>query len=290
MALDSLVRSVCLRVTLQVLFKPSELKLEDENVAIMAESINSLWIQSKGSAAPLESDKYVLNKALTQTFPQMRWLDPRENPLNLIIPAYESLWRVVLSGFLQVTFVKVASAATWRSILAKFLASPTPEARTNPVIGPEASAISADFIVKEALRLYPTVKRVYRKFHMDNETGPVDVQADIEACQRTEALWGADSERFVPSRWINASDEARDSFMAFGSKPFVCPAKHEFGPMIIGILVAALAEFVSSEDWLLKLSESNSDVAQRDLERALNGDKPLVSDRSTYEGIRIIRK
>ena len=78
--------------------------------------------------------------------------------------------------------------------------------------------------------------------------------------------------------------------MAFGSRPFMCPAKPEFGPMIIGILVAALAEFVSSDDWLLKMSEESSDVAQRDLEKALNGEEPLVSDRSTYDGIRIIKK
>ena len=188
------------------------------------------------------------------------------------------------------TFVKAASSPAWRSVLAQFLTNPTTEARTKIVHGPEASAVSVDLIVMEALRLYPTVKCVYRQFHMDNETGPVDVAADIEACQRTEALWGADVERFVPSRWINASDEARKSYMAFGFHPFVCPAKHEFGPMIIGILVAALAENVSSEDRLLKLSEGSSDVAQRDFGKALNWEGSLVSDRMTYEGIRIIRK
>lgn len=290
MALDSLVRSVCLKVILQVLFEPNQLKLDERDISIIAESINSLWIQSKGSAAPVESDKHDLQEALARTIPHMERSNPRNNPLNLIIPAYESLWRVVLSGFLQVTFVKAASAPTWRSVLAQFLANPTTEARTKMAHGTEASAISADLIVKETLRLYPTVKRVYRKFHLDNEPGPVNVAADIEACQRTKALWGADAERFVPSRWISASDEAKKSFMAFGVNPFVCPAKHEFGPMIIVIMVAALAEKVSSENWHLKLSEESSDVAQRDLEKALDGEEPLVSDRSTYEGIRIIKK
>ena len=53
--------------------------------------------------------------------------------------------------------------------------------------------------------------------------------------------------------------------MAFRVYSFMGPAKHEFSSMIIGILVAALAENVSSEGWLLKLSESSSDFAQRDL-------------------------
>ena len=57
--------------------------------------------------------------------------------------------------------------------------------------------------------------------------------------------------------------------------------------MIIGMLVV-LAENVSSEDWLLKLSESSSDFAQRDLEKAPNGEGILVSDRSTHEGIRCV--
>ena len=125
---------------------------------------------------------------------------------------------------------------------------------------------------------------------MDNEAGPVEVAADIEACHWAKALWGSDVERFVPSRWTNASDEAQKSFMAFGFHPFVCPAKQEFGPMVIGTLMAALAENVSSEDWLLKLSEMSSNAAQRELEKALDGEGPLVSDRSTYEGIRIIMK
>lgn len=155
--------------------------------------------------------------------------------------------------------------------------------------GPVLSAVSVDLIVMEELRLYPTVKPVYRHFHVDNEAGPVNVAADIEACQRTEAHWGADAERFVPSRWINASGETRKSYMAFRVHSFMGPAKHQFSSIIIGILVAALAENISSEGWLLKLSESSSDVAQRDLEKAVSREEPLVSNRSTYEGTRIIK-
>lgn len=55
-------------------------------------------------------------------------------------------------------------------------------------------------------------------------------------------------------------------------------------------LVAGFAGHVSSEHWQLKLGESSSGVNQRDLDRALKGEGPLVTDRSTYEGIRIIKK
>ena len=287
--LDSLVRSVCLKIVLHVLFEENGLELEDSSILAMTKVINSLWIQSKGAGQPKEADKKILSQALAKVLPEMKWSSPHENPLNLIIPAYEALWRVVLSGFIQVTFVKGVTPA-FRSVLAEFLKNPTVIAMRKPVSHAEASAISVDDIVRETLRMYPSVKRVYRRFHMDNRSGPEDVAADIETSQRSKALWGADAQRFIPSRWTNASEEARDSYMAFGAKPFVCPAKAEFGPMIIGTLVAAFADHVSPENWDLKLAKGSSEAAQRDFEKALNGEGPLLSDRSTYEGIRIIRK
>ena len=286
--LDSLVRSVCLKVILHVLFDKSALSLDDKSILIITESINSLWIQSKDTKTPKASDKHALREALAQVIPEMMGSDPRKNPLNLIMPAYETLWRVVLSGFLHVTFVRGAPP-TWRSILAQFLANPTTAARKELSREPEILAVSVDQIVKETLRLYPSEKRVYRQFHMDNEPGPKNVAADIEACQRSETLWGGDAQRFVPSRWTNASKEAQESYMAFGVAPFLCPAKGEFGPMMIGILVAAFADGISSENWHLRLGESSSDVAQCNLEKALGGEEPLVSDRKTYDGLRIIR-
>ena len=287
--LDSLVRSVCLKVVLHVLFKQNGLEVEDSSILAMTKAINSLWIQSKGTGTPTEADKNTLKQALAKVLPEMKWSSPKESPVNLIIPAYESLWRVVLSGFLQVTFVKGAEPAL-KLILAQFLANPKVTSLKETVSYTEASAASVDDIVRETLRLHPSVKRVYRQFHLDNGSGPEDVAADIEACQRSEALWGTNAQRFDPSRWTNASDEARNAYMAFGAPPFVCPAKAEFGPTMIGILVAAFVGHISSADWHLKMGESSSEAAQSDFDEALNGEGSLLSDRSTYEGIRIVNR
>lgn len=287
--LDSLVRSVCLKIVLHVLFDRNPLELDNESILTITESINTLWIQSKGKWGPSKVDKSTLRNALKKFFPGWDPSNNRESPLNLIIPSYETLWRVVLAGFLQVTFVRGASP-TWRSTLAHFFANPTIAARKEFVQDSDEFPVSVDHLVKETLRLYPSVKRVNRQLNMDNRPGPEDVAADIEACQRNQALWGADAQRFIPSRWINPSNEARNSFMAFGVFPFVCPAKGEFGPMMVGILVAAFTHHISSEKWHLKSGEGSLDVVQRGLEKALSGEEPLVSDRSTYEGIRIVRK
>lgn len=280
---------MCLKIVLHVLFNLDPLEMDCGNILTITESINTLWIQSKGTGLPVESDKHGLLEALAGILPKWDRSKPHENPLNMIIPAYETLWRVVLSGFVQVTFVKGGSPSL-RYILAHFLANPTVTARKEIGHGPEASAVSVEHIVKEALRLYPSVKRVYRQFHMDNAAEPVDVTADIKAYQRTKAIWGADAERFIPSRWVNTSDGARTTYMNFGVHPFVCPAKAEFGPMMIGILVAAFTDNLSSEDWDLRLGEKSSDAAQCDFDKALSGEQPLESDRSTYEGIRIMKK
>ena len=287
--LDSLVRSVCLKIILHVLFNKNPLELDNKSIVTITESINTLWIQSKGKYLPSEADKDALQKALKKFFPAMDTSNKRESPLNLIIPSYETLWRVVLAGFIQVTFVRGASP-TWTSALERFFATPTIAARKEFVQDPEGSPVSVDHLVKETLRLYPSVKRVQRELHMEDRPEPERVAADIEACQRNQALWGADAQSFVPSRWNTASNEAQSSYMAFGVSPFVCPAKGEFGPMMIGILVAAFTHHVSSEEWQFKSGEGSLDVFQRGLDKALGGEEPLASDRSTYDGIRIVMK
>lgn len=285
-----MVRSVCLKIVLQVLFKKKLSDSDDQTIELITESINTLWIQSKGNKAPSKADKGNLQTALKKIFREWNGKDSRENPLNLIIPSYETLWRVVLSGFLHVNFVKGASP-TWKLALERFLANPTTAARKEEFDqDSEGLSVSVEILVKETLRLYPSVKRVYRVLNIENSPGPEEVRADIEACQRSHAVWGADTQRFVPSRWIDASPEAQESYLAFGGSPFVCPAQREFGPMMIGILVAAFAHHVSSEEWHLKLDEASSDAAQRAFEKALAGEEPLVSDRSTYDGIKMVRK
>ena len=261
--LDSLVRSVCLDVILHVLYKKKDLEwleMDVESISIIAEKINSLWIQSKGKKTPAKSDKHDIEKALAkdkdelqnalaEVIPGWDHEDRSKNPLNLILPAYETLWRVVLSGFLHVTFVE-GGHPELSAILANFLAEPTVAVKNDTVQTEGMRPISVDYIVSEALRLYPSVMRVYRQFQfrMDNKTRSEDVAADVESCQRNKTIWGEEADRYDPSRWNDLSIEARDSYMAFGVKPFLCPAKPVFGPMMIGILVAAFAGQVSSND------------------------------------------
>ena len=294
---------MCLDVILHVLYKKKDLpwlEMDGESISTIAKKINSLWIESKARKTPAKSDKHKVEQALAEikndlqnalanVIPRWDGNDRRENPPNLILRAYETLWRVVLSGFLQVTFVKGVHPG-FRSILAQFLANPTVAAKDKIAHGAEEPEVCVGHIVAEALRLCPSVKRVYRQFRLDNKTGPEDVAADVQSCQRNKTIWGEDADRYDPSRWNDLGDEAKDSYMAFGVKPFLCPAKPVFGPMMIGILVAAFAGQVSTDSWYLALNDSSLGDTQRHYNKALNGEEPLVSDRSTYEGIRMIKK
>ena len=65
--------------------------------------------------------------------------------------------------------------------------------------------------------------------------------------------------------------------MAFGSGKYVCPSKRMVGPMLIGIMVAALAE---------RLRESFELVGEGG-EKFGFGDNLLESGREVYRGLRL---
>ena len=279
--LDSLGQSVTLKISLHVLFDRDPFQLDNELIVEIARSINFLWTESKSTDYPSDADREHLRNALGFIFSDMG-SNARQNPLNLILPAYETLWRVALFCFIEVTF-RQGVKAEWKQVLSDFLADPT-KARFEER-GPRPSAVSAADIVNEALRLYPPTKRVYRKFHMAGKTEPEIVAADIEACHRISAIWGSESWLFKPSRWSRIGNEARNAYMPFGGSTFVCPAKQDFGPRMIGIIVAALAAHITPRDWKLELCVGGPNGGEE-----FSGEEPLVSDRNKYEWIEISRR
>lgn len=73
----------------------------------IAKSINSIWIDSKRSAKviPFE-DRHELHHALRAIRTNLDPMKPRENPLNWLLPSYESLWRVVVRSFIEIKFAR----------------------------------------------------------------------------------------------------------------------------------------------------------------------------------------
>ncbi|KAI0877175.1 cytochrome P450 [Hypoxylon argillaceum] len=216
--LASFVRVVSFGLVLHILFgvEPSEVDLDEARKA--TEAINRLWIQSKNQdCVPSLYDKTILNNALGRLLPEEFLPDDGIRPLDLIMPAYETLWRVVL-----LTFVSMAGKNV----------DPTTEAELQEALHSvphcfcqkNDAEMRALAIAKEGLRLYPPTKRIYRATStIDGESGVV--AADVEACHRNGLVWGTDALQFKPRRFHNwPREEARRSYFPFGVGRHLCPA------------------------------------------------------------------
>ena len=267
-----LVQTLSLKISLYILFDKDPLAVDNRHVSSIAYAINELWEESKHeiSSGHIQSLQESLQEAILGIFPGQS-LAPRDTPMNLIIPAYETLWRVVLRLFLEVSFRNSDAAPGWRQVLHIYLADQTKfRSRLN------AQSVPPSFLVDEALRLYPPTRRLYRTFQLGPNSETTTVSADVEACQREPDVWGSRSFEFLPQRWENVTEEARKTFTPFGGKTFTCPAKQEFGPRIIGVLVAALTEYITEENCDIESEKVKEDIFSRG---------PLSSNRRAYGSI-----
>ncbi|MCJ1481796.1 hypothetical protein MMC06_001955 [Schaereria dolodes] len=274
-----LVQDLVLRISIQILFEIPAVELEHENIKAVASKINRLWVDSKGSkAGDATWESNGLQKSLAGLFSGFK-SRPRRNALDLILPAYETLWRIVLRCFLEVRFRTGQTSGEWRQLFLAYLEDPTkPMLEASRGEGP--TKVSVAFIVNEALRLYPPTRRIYREMQVEAGSQPELVGADIESLQRDPSIWGDDPLSFRPSRWNNMNEERYAAFMPFGSKPYMCPARPDFGPRMIGLLVAVLlAEF--SSGWVLHAEE------RRDV---ITMDEPLALDRDFYGSLGLERE
>jgi hypothetical protein len=240
-------------------------------------NINIQWLSSKDSSTSFDPTRIrsqrVLDSALRIVFELHHDADSsltaESNPLNILLPSYEALWQVVLSGFVQLGFnARHPDASTWRKQLEVFLERPTRmafnDARGNTSIRD---------IVAEILRLYPPTKRI-KRFH----NGQL-VDIDVEYLQRDMEIWGNDAGVFEPERWRTMTDRQEKAYMPFGSGKFVCPSWRVVGPMLIGILVAVL----------VKAFKNTFEIFGKDGEKVVFGDGLLESGRRSYTQLKLRR-
>ncbi|APA05498.1 hypothetical protein SS1G_09931 [Sclerotinia sclerotiorum 1980 UF-70] len=248
--LNSLIQVVCFRFVLLKFFPSTTVvPSSDSSIPGITELINELWISSKCSCSfdgSHVSKQDLLQHEIDLLFPHLKNGND-ENPLNIILPAYETLWRVVLRCFLEVSFLKLSDVATqWKKIIHDFLQNISPEQFSE-----RKGRCSAQDIVFESLRLYPPTKRIYRQNQKDGWIAAIDV----EYLQRTEEIWGADGSEFRPERWSeleNGNDKTyKEAWMPFGNGSFRCPAK-KVAPMMIAMLVGCLVETFGNGQWVLE--------------------------------------
>ncbi|KAJ7700771.1 hypothetical protein B0H17DRAFT_1128627 [Mycena rosella] len=196
------------------------------DVEAVGDLITQVWILSK---KPEEIPPDLLAKLNDH----LRRLMPDEvaypNPLDFVVPVWETLWRVV-----GVTLAHVHTDIVAR---AEFqMLNDNPDLLNSREPKPDVTAPSAVDYINEALRLYPPVRHITRhtfkpsrltaflpRFlaaRLPPRTTPEI--ADIESTQRS-ASWGPNPDAYDAGRFLHHPTLARD-LLAFGCGPLKCPA------------------------------------------------------------------
>ncbi|OQE19692.1 hypothetical protein PENFLA_c018G03728 [Penicillium flavigenum] len=137
----SLAQILSLKVVLWLMFDKKTQDLTcDENLLNLAQSINRVWISSKlkdtENNIPRFEDDILLQTSLVNIFGTHN--HPEDNPLNLILPSFETMWRVVLRSFLEIRFGTGKEVPEWRETMIAFAEKPTKK-QFDAVSGPPSS-------------------------------------------------------------------------------------------------------------------------------------------------------
>lgn len=266
---------------------------QQEALLTVAELIDSLWIASKSFQHTMTTDdQYTaeyqrLQDALQRLLPNLPSLSGsgKDNPLNLILPSYETLWRVVLMCLLEVYFrrrAKEQKFSGYRVLLTSFCNDPSSDIFKAAT---KTDGVTCSNIVSEIIRLYPPTKRIYRQIQLPDEPEKEEIAIDIEYMQRKSDIWGQDASIFRPGRWVGLSKESHkvqnQHFLGFGGGTTVCPAKFTFGPRVAALLTGALIEKCGELEGLVLGEGSDSDFVSDIME----SDTPLRNQRGAYHGL-----
>ncbi|KAF8854538.1 hypothetical protein BDZ45DRAFT_656535 [Acephala macrosclerotiorum] len=256
--------------TVMTKFFPDVPKPTNKVIKSVTSKINDLWVASKSSEglheALVTKGKEALLDQLREVFliADNQSVEGRDNPLNILLPAYETLWRIVFRLFLEVRFrSNDVEIHEYMQLCHSFFDHPNYASLEDH----RSSFVSLAHIVKEGLRLYPPTRTIYRQIAGRKE------RVGVETLQRNSQYWGSDALKFYPSRFVEMRLSSKVPYLPFGAGSFECPAKNNFGPVMIGVLLSSLVLGVGRE---YRLSGPRA-------EDMLTGNAPLENGRVAYE-------
>lgn len=265
---DEFIQVIVFKTVLFTFFRVQSTSNESSPTVNFAEvchvtnGINKLWIVSKspGFQKTPNLDLVRINHFLRE------WIEPdpdnpfTESPLEIIIPAYETMWRLVAHAYARVklnpeyssTFVAFSDNPT----MVQFKAS-----------GKNNSSASVENIIHETLRLYPPTKRIKRALPLswtrrlfasigfrcfaEREI----ISANIEDLH-TSSVWDPlHAHEFDALRHRNVTEEQKQSFLPFGYGPLKCIAM-EFAPRYCATILGSLLKI---EDTVLTRGGSHGE-------------------------------
>ncbi|KAK3902093.1 hypothetical protein C8A05DRAFT_15807 [Staphylotrichum tortipilum] len=267
------VRCMVLAVVLFDSFGVDPEAVERSDLVTITEEINNQWLKSKcdpDAVAPSD----LLNStiaSLNLASPTMRTMTPVE-ALGLLMPQYETLWRVVLLTF--VTAYHHQPAAYPDTVER---AASVPSCLGDP--SREAEALK---LAQEGLRLYPSNKHLYRAAAVGPQSPTL--AADISALHRHPAIWNpppspptthstpalttvtpsnppdttCNALTFHPPRFTTLTPLQRRAYIPFSLGWHKCPAaSNKFGERMVVVLVVALGRMLGPERGRVLFGEDN---------------------------------
>ena len=256
---DRFVQSVTLRVVLVGIMGVHTAvdSLDGESIVVVAEGITKLWSLSKNpgpaSRKLLVELKYHLRRLVPDedTFP---------NPLDFVVPAWETLWRVVATAIAY-----THDNPRLRGLFLEMYVSPKEE-----VFRAEGrDGVSVKGVVDETMRLHPPSRHISRMRPrlgwswmpgvflnaMEKLWPGTQFQrafADVEDVQRS-SVWGDDAHVFDPTRHSTGrlwEGQAEVMSFAFGYGPLRCVAA-SWAPMAVAVISASIFDFLEGGEYTL---------------------------------------
>ncbi|KIM49735.1 hypothetical protein M413DRAFT_408012 [Hebeloma cylindrosporum] len=201
-----------------------------------------------------------------------------ENPLDFVVPTWETLWRVVATTVAYAYAGGDDESAIVKEALMEFAKDPT-EARFRRASNVKATSSSQSLlnphivdmrcIVAECMRLHPPSKHIGRSkarpwwafilrilpaswiqhSWSTSYLTRTKANADVGSLLRCQKIWGMDAASFAPRRHlpVQATKEQKDAMgWVFGYGKLRCVAA-TWAPMAAGVVAGAVVERMESE-------------------------------------------
>ncbi|VDB85199.1 unnamed protein product [Peniophora sp. CBMAI 1063] len=250
-AFDSLVQLITFTLVAETLLGGHIAPEEWREVLVVTQGINHLWEASKKTTR-VNAENNDLRAKMDASL--RRWLPHLANPLDFVIPAYETMWRVV-----AVLIGRVAGTTNAGTLLAYF---DDPRDITFRVTtdGPSAEAL-----VKEVLRLHSPVRRISRSTSssrlsralcaaLPRWVRPTSIcTADLDALHRDVSIWGKSAGDFDATRFDSSrlTPEQNAAWTPFGHGPLSCVAARD-APHLAALIAGAVIERLHEGGWKLQ--------------------------------------
>ncbi|CAF1157206.1 unnamed protein product [Adineta steineri] len=167
------------------------------------------------------------------------------NPLNIIVPGWETMWRVVFYSLLELLR---------HPKLLEELSLQLNDQSKSP-----QNCLLLECIIKETLRLYPPTKNIYRTHIKTNE----EVRIDIQHIHHNKSVWGSDACTFRPDRFENLTDKQKNHYLPFSIS---CPARHKFAYIFAGAIITEIIKhcptFTIADESILPSTDKLLDVTR----------------------------